>query len=118
LFPEKVENVTIKIGQNAELRCKVENLNNYKVSYKAKNDSNFHLKISISGCLGEGGYPDHFVNTQQCHHTKPSHLFIHTINQPMVFTHSTCPAIRSGLLHVPNQHRSHDLQIWILGNCW
>ncbi len=30
-FPEKVENVTVKIGQNAELKCKVENLNNYKV---------------------------------------------------------------------------------------
>ncbi len=31
-FPEKVENVTVKIGQNAVLRCRVENLNNYKVS--------------------------------------------------------------------------------------
>ncbi len=30
-FPEKVDNVTVKIGQNAELKCKVENLNNYKV---------------------------------------------------------------------------------------
>lgn len=33
-FPEKVENVTVKIGQNAELKCKVENLNNYKVRLK------------------------------------------------------------------------------------
>jgi len=30
-FPEKVENVTVKIGQSAELKCKVENLVNYKV---------------------------------------------------------------------------------------
>ena len=33
-FPEKVDNMTIKIGQNAELKCKVENLNNYKASKK------------------------------------------------------------------------------------
>ena len=33
-FPEKVDNVTVKIGQNAELKCKVENLNNYKVKNK------------------------------------------------------------------------------------
>ena len=32
-FPEKVDNVTVKIGQNAELKCKVENLNNYKVHF-------------------------------------------------------------------------------------
>ena len=31
-FPAKVNNVTVTIGQNAELRCKVENLNNYKVN--------------------------------------------------------------------------------------
>ena len=30
-FPENVDNVTVQIGQSAELRCKVENLNNYKV---------------------------------------------------------------------------------------
>ena len=30
-FPENVENVTVQIGLSAELRCKVENLNNYKV---------------------------------------------------------------------------------------
>lgn len=30
-FPEKVNNVTVTIGQSAELRCKVDNLNNYKV---------------------------------------------------------------------------------------
>ena len=30
-FPEKVENVTVTVGQNAELKCKVQNLNNYKV---------------------------------------------------------------------------------------
>ena len=33
-FPEVVNNVTVTIGQNAELRCKVENLNNYKVCLK------------------------------------------------------------------------------------
>ena len=32
-FPEKVDNVTVQIGQSAELRCKVENLNNYKVKF-------------------------------------------------------------------------------------
>ena len=32
-FPENVDNVTVQIGQSAELRCKVENLNNYKVQY-------------------------------------------------------------------------------------
>ena len=30
-FPEEVNNVTVKIGQNAVLKCKVENLNSYKV---------------------------------------------------------------------------------------
>ena len=30
-FPEVVENVTVKVGEDAELRCKVENLHNYKV---------------------------------------------------------------------------------------
>ena len=30
-FPEKVENVTVKLGQNAVLKCKVENLNSFKV---------------------------------------------------------------------------------------
>jgi len=33
-FPERVSNVTVTVGQNAELRCKVENLNNYKVTGK------------------------------------------------------------------------------------
>ena len=33
-FPENVENVTVQIGLSAELRCKVENLNNYKVVYR------------------------------------------------------------------------------------
>ncbi|XP_059082236.1 neurotrimin-like isoform X2 [Tigriopus californicus] len=32
-FPEKVNNVTVTIGQNAELRCAVDNLNNYKVAW-------------------------------------------------------------------------------------
>lgn len=31
-FPKKVKNVTVTIGQNAELKCEVDNLNNYKVS--------------------------------------------------------------------------------------
>ena len=30
-FPEEVNNVTVKVGQNAVLQCKVENLNSYKV---------------------------------------------------------------------------------------
>ena len=30
-FPEEVNNVTVKVGQNAVLKCKVENLNSYKV---------------------------------------------------------------------------------------
>ena len=30
-FPQKVKNVTVTIGQDAVLRCKVDNLNNYKV---------------------------------------------------------------------------------------
>ena len=30
-FPENVDNATIQIGQSAELKCTVENLNNYKV---------------------------------------------------------------------------------------
>ncbi len=30
-FPQKVENVTVTIGQDAVLRCKVDNLKNYKV---------------------------------------------------------------------------------------
>ncbi len=30
-FPQKVSNVTVTIGQDAVLRCKVDNLNNYKV---------------------------------------------------------------------------------------
>ena len=29
-----MNNVTITVGQNAELKCEVENLNNYKVSKK------------------------------------------------------------------------------------
>ena len=32
-FPEEVINVTVKVGQNAHLECKVENLNSYKVSH-------------------------------------------------------------------------------------
>ena len=31
-FPEKVDNVTVTIGQNAVLKCRVENLQSYKVS--------------------------------------------------------------------------------------
>ena len=30
-FPEIVNNVTVKVGQSAVLKCKVENLNSYKV---------------------------------------------------------------------------------------
>ena len=30
-FPEVVENVTVKVGEDAELKCRVENLHNYKV---------------------------------------------------------------------------------------
>jgi hypothetical protein len=30
-FPAKVNNVSVTVGQNAELKCQVENLNNYKV---------------------------------------------------------------------------------------
>ncbi|XP_071749455.1 neurotrimin isoform X2 [Lepeophtheirus salmonis] len=32
-FPEKVVNVTVTIGKNAVLKCKVDNLNNYKVAW-------------------------------------------------------------------------------------
>eukprot|EP00093_Oithona_nana_P000812 00812.XXX_855_203_1 [CDS] Oithona nana genome sequencing. len=32
-FPENVDNATIQIGQSAELKCTVENLNNYKVAW-------------------------------------------------------------------------------------
>ena len=33
-FPENVDNATIQIGQSAEMKCTVENLNNYKVNSK------------------------------------------------------------------------------------
>lgn len=32
-FPETVDNATVQIGQSAELKCTVENLNNYKVNH-------------------------------------------------------------------------------------
>ena len=32
-FPKKVKNVTVTIGQNAELKCEVDKLNNYKVNH-------------------------------------------------------------------------------------
>jgi len=32
-FPEVVDNVTVKVGEDAELKCKVENLHNYKVAW-------------------------------------------------------------------------------------
>ena len=34
-FPENVDNATVQIGQSAELKCTVENLNNYKVKEMA-----------------------------------------------------------------------------------
>ena len=42
-FPENVDNATIQIGQSAELKCTVENLNNYKVKSKIEWMLKFHL---------------------------------------------------------------------------
>ena len=38
-FPEKVNNVTVKVGQNALLKCKVEKLNSYKVGFGGDNNN-------------------------------------------------------------------------------
>ena len=47
-FPEEVNNVTVKVGQNAVLQCKVENLNSYKVINKGfSNDTKMNLKVKV-----------------------------------------------------------------------
>lgn len=47
-FPENVDNATIQIGQSAELKCTVENLNNYKVNSKI---SSIQRKITRQSSL-------------------------------------------------------------------
>ncbi len=46
-FPEKVENITVKIGQSAELKCKVENLVNYKVTKKNCKIAKFYVRVGL-----------------------------------------------------------------------
>jgi hypothetical protein len=46
-FPEKVENITVKIGQSAELKCKVENLVNYKVTKKNCKIAKFNTTVGL-----------------------------------------------------------------------
>ena len=46
-FPEKVENITVKIGQSAELKCKVENLVNYKVTKKNYKIAKFYVRVGL-----------------------------------------------------------------------
>ena len=48
-FPENVDNVTVQIGQSAELRCTVENLQGYKVrSSLDKVGKTFYINHSTS----------------------------------------------------------------------
>ena len=54
-FPEKVNNVTVTIGQNAELRCKVDNLNNYKVSSKMASERTSTVGVCSKTLIGPGG---------------------------------------------------------------
>ena len=52
-FPSKVNNVTVTVGQNAELKCEVENLNNYKVSERRNegaSESNLR-NLKMWGCV-------------------------------------------------------------------
>ena len=44
-FPERVDNETVKIGQDAVLKCSVENLNNYNLFNKNELGNNLHLGI-------------------------------------------------------------------------
>lgn len=50
-FPENVDNVTVQIGQSAELRCKVENLNNYKVRKRNLRGARSHNLSEINSEL-------------------------------------------------------------------
>ena len=47
-FPENVDNVTVQIGQSAELRCTVENLQGYKVRSSDKVGKTFLINPSTS----------------------------------------------------------------------
>ncbi len=119
-FPEKVNNVTVKVGQSAELRCKVDNLNSYKVrtNSSAGSVSRGCVNASPLGCVGPRRHADDPEHPQQRDHAQPAHLAVPSVRRPVVHSHPEGQGERPRLVHVPDQHRPHGAQIRIPGSRW
>ena len=69
--------------------------------------------VIFSGCVGECRLSDDLEHPQCGDNAEPEDFPVQALVQPVVPSHSEGPTHGQGLVHVPNQHGPHGLQIGI-----
>ena len=69
----------------------------------------------LQGGLGPSGHANHPNHPPQYHHAEPTHIFVASRPQNVATAYQQRTRIRSGLVHVPSQHRPHEVRAGIFG---
>jgi hypothetical protein len=65
--------------------------------------------------VGSRGHADHLDDPQQRHHKEPARLAVAAVRQAVAPARAARAGVGSGVVHVPDQHRSHGAQVRVLG---
>ena len=76
-----------------------------------------HSINAPAGRLGPSRHPDHIDDPQQRDNSEPSHLSDPPFRSQMVPQHPEGTGERPRVVHVPDQHGSHDPQVRISRGC-